>query len=308
MRKTNLQKLQDVMQGAGIDPDKQRTVMLGMSKIRRMRGAVSKEDADWGAILTSLAQERRSVATNMHNRKPELRPMYVEYLSIMDKVKERIEIARTHGAPADAAKAAVDANHLRELEGARPGPTNGPKWQSWVPPHIRTAFTNKVVQTYASIGRATGNKFIPFVPLAVRKDVERMRTLLTTTITRIRDSHEAAPGTNAAYTPYRALYLCAARMAEREMARRLKAYELGTTNPVDNPLPVNWLALLDAPMRARLRAAQVNPAAVDSEGLQDFLTEASQHVVEDMQAFDIEHAAAHPVEPEQENADGAAQD
>ena len=296
MRKTVLDKLQDVLRKAGVAPDKQQEIMLEMNVIRHIRGKVSKEDADWGALLTTLAQERRSVATNMHNRNPKLRPIYVEYIAIMDKVKERIEIAKMKGTPADAQRAAAEANTLRELEGRPAGPTNGTKWQTWVPPHIRAAFTAQVELVYASIGRTKGNRFIPFIPLAVRKDVERMRTLLTTTIKRIRESHENAPGTGVAYTPYRALYLCAARMAEIQLWQRLKAYESGAANPVDNPLPVNWLALLDGTMRARLRAAQENPGLVSPEGLQHFLADAPDNVLQDMTDQDVEHAAAHPVE------------
>lgn len=303
MRKTVLDKLQDVLRKAGVAPDKQQEIMLEMNVIRHLRGKASKEDADWASLLTTLAQERRSVATNMHNRTPALRPIYIEYIAIMDKVKERIEIAKMKGTPADAAKAAAEANALRELEGKPPGPTNGTKWQTWVPPHIRAAFTNKVEQAYASTGRTKGNRFIPFIPLAVRKDVERVRTLLTTTISRIRESHENAPGTSMAYTPYRALFLCAARMAEIQLWQRLKAFEQGSANPVDHPLPVNWLALLDGPMRARLRAAQENPAAVDTEGLDHFLINAPGETLQDFQAHDTEHAVAHPVEDE-ENSTG----
>jgi len=290
-------KLKAIMNQHGVPTATQQAVIddvIGTAAAKK-----GTEHAGYGVLLADLAKVRDTMRTNMSNRKPELRPMYEEYVTILDKVRERIHIARLHGSLAEATAAAALVNEQRAAEGREPGPDNSATWQSWVPPHIKTAFTNKAAQTYARIGMVKGNRFVPFIPATEVRAAKKHAARLGTTLRRIRETHEAAPGAGVAYTPYRALYLCAARMAERELARRVKAFELGTADPVTSPLPVNWLALLDAPMRARLRAAQENPADVSAEGLADFLTEAPDNVLQDMHAFDVEHAQAQEISTSQ---------
>jgi hypothetical protein len=188
----------------------------------------------------------------------------------MDAVKEKMCIASLTQSPSEAHAAALKANEVRVLEGKAPNGTNSSHWPTWVPPRIRDAFITKLSATYARTHQRQGTRFTPFMTATHRKYTKQVMDNTLATIKRIRSTHASVEGGTSGYTPYRALYLCAARMAEKALYTRLKGYELGTHNTIDHPLPVNWLALLDAPMRARLREAQVNPNAVSLEGLDHF--------------------------------------
>lgn len=229
-----------------------------------------RADVAWAALLDELQTDRRSIMGNLSTRPAYLREHYLAYISIMDKVRERMLIAQSKGTPEDARRAAAIANAQREQEGKPVNGTDSNTWVSWVPPRVREQLCAAVSQAYVAAGSVRGKRFVPFTSTAKRRELKQRTDNLTKTIKRVRSTHESFPNSGRAYTPYRALYLCAARMAEKELYRRLKAYELGTQNPIDNPLPVNWLALLDAPMRQRLRQAQENPHAVSPEGLAHF--------------------------------------
>lgn len=262
--------------------------------------AAPRPKGGWVDMLSTLRKDKRSIETNMHNRSEAMHAVYAEYLAIMSKVRERMQIAQAHGTPADAERAAALVNEARALEGKRPLGTNGKSWQSWVPPHIREQLAAKVTQAYDNANYKRGNRFIPFIPTAARKSAKTVASNLTAALGRIRRDHESAPNSGRGYTLYRALHLAAARMAERELHRRLKAMEAGVENPVDNPLPVNWLALLDAPMRARLRDAQKNPAGVSLEGLDQFHDPAPEQVRGDMMADDATSAQQAQEIPDEE--------
>ena len=221
-------------------------------------------------MLTLLATDRRSISQNMGKRSEDMRPIYEEYLCIMDAVKEKMCIASLTQSPEQAHAAALKANEVRVLEGKTPNGTNAAHWPTWVPPRMRDAFTTKLSATYTRTGQRQGTRFIPFTTSTHRKYTKQVTDNTLVTIKRIRSTHATDTNGTSGYTPYRALHLAAARMAEKALYTRLKGYELGTHNTIDHPLPVNWLALLDAPMRARLREAQVNPNAVSLEGLDHF--------------------------------------
>jgi hypothetical protein len=227
-------------------------------------------ESKWNSMLAALAVDRRSIAQNMDKRTETMRPLYVEYLNLMDAVREKMRIASMHGTPEQAHSAAVKANEVRILEGKAPNGTCTTYWPTWVPPRVRDDFNTRLAAQYTRMGTRKGTRFTPFTTSTHRKYTKQVKDNTLSTIKRIRSTHATDIGGTSGYTPYRALYLCAARMAEKELYTRLKGYELGTHNTIDHPLPVNWLALLDAPMRERLREAQVNPNAVSLEGLDHF--------------------------------------
>lgn len=289
MEKVSLTSVTKAMNAAGITPEKQAVVM----DLLQPRTRTGK---DWKGLLDTLARDRRSMVTNMHNRSEALRPLYAEYVAIMDKVLERIQIAATNGTPADAARAAALVNEQRAAEGRRPIYSDGPHWQTWVSPHIRQAFAAKVTQAYDTMGYKRGNRFIPFVPLDVRKDVDIRVGWHREMFARMRRDHEYMPNTGKGNTPYRALMLCATRMAERQLDNLVLSYKVSTANILENVLPVNWLALLDAPMRARVRAAQRNPAGVDLEGLSQFYDPTPEEVRVDFDVEDARYVTQNPLD------------
>ncbi len=227
-------------------------------------------ESKWKAMLSALASDRRSIAQNMDKRSADMRPFYVEYLTILDTVREKMRIAATQGTPEQAHALALKTNEARIVEGKPPNGTNATYWATWVPPRIREDFAARLSAHYTRTRQRQGTRFTPFVTGTHRAQAKQAADNLRATIGRIRDTHASHPGAATGYTPYRALYLCAARMAEKALYARQQGYALGTHNTIDHPLPVNWLALLDAPMRERLRAAQDNPHAVTLDGLAHF--------------------------------------
>lgn len=300
MRPTVIQRVTTVLRSF---PEIQPHVIHAVTAALSTTNKAVRINSKWKAMLSALATDRRSISQNMGKRSEDMRPLYEEYLCIMDAVKEKMCIASLTQSPSEAHAAALKANESRVLEGKAPNGTNSSHWPTWVPPRIRDAFNTKLSATYARTHQRQGTRFTPFMTATHRTYTKQVTDNTLATIKRIRSTH-ASHGATTGYTPYRALYLCAARMAEKELYIRLKGYELGTHNTIDHPLPVNWLALLDAPMRERLREAQENPNAVSPEGLDHFYAPprgitASQEMPE---LTDID--AAHAQAEERYEADG----
>lgn len=267
MRPTTIQRVTIVLRSF---PEIQPHVIHAVTTALSTTNKAVRTDSKWKAMLAALATDRRSISQNMGKRSEDMRPIYEEYLCIMDAVKEKMCIASLTQTPEQAHAAALKANEARAIEGKTPNGTNAAHWPTWVPPRIRDAFNTKLSATYARTHQRQGTRFTPFMTAAHRQYTKQVMDNTLATIKRIRSTHATDTNGTSGYTPYRALYLCAARMAEKALYTRLKGYELGTHNTIDHPLPVNWLALLDAPMRERLREAQVNPNAVSLEGLDHF--------------------------------------
>lgn len=292
MRSILLQTIGVVMSRHDISHTVQNEIIRELSKKHGTGKHTTAKEAEWDKLLLPLKVERRRMTTNLHNRSTGQRHIYAEYIELLKEVEKRIEIAQTHHKTvAEATQAAAEQNEARITQGKRPLAECGDTWQSWVPPHVKQEFAAKVTKSYDDAGYHSGNRFVPFIPAATRKEAVQRSKNLRGTFERIRTVCETSPGTNAGATPYRALQLAAVRMAEISLDKLLKSYELGSANPVDTPVPVNWLALLDAPMRRRLADAQANPAAVTTDGLTQFYDPAPEHVQEDFNAWDTEGLA-----------------
>lgn len=280
------EKLRDAMIACGATTEMVEGVL---SKLRKTLPEPDEVAAPWEALLAPLRAHLRSMQSNMHNRAPATAIAFESYLGVLKKVKEQIEVARLkHVWLPTAIEAAAQRNAERMREGRPAGATCGPTWQSWVPDSVRTAVESEFTKAYESASIVRTRRFKPFVNPAAAKNVAKCANLLRTTLERIRGSYASTERKGKAATPYRALWLCAARMAERELDRRLKLAELeGMQHLAKNPLPVNWLALLDAPMRRRLRDAAAAPDAVSPAGLEDFYAPELQQTYEQ---FDAEFA------------------
>ncbi len=296
MRQTTLLRVVHAMNQAGIPKSSQDIVTNAL----RATSAEDRADVSWAALLTALAYDRRAVVNNLSTRPPYLRPHYDAYIQIMDKVRESMEVARTKGSPEDAQRAADKANVERAERGLPPNGRNTNQWPTWVPPRVRESLLANINRAYIEAGYTKGSRFMPFTPPAKRRELKERTDNTLATIKRIRSTHASVDGGTSGYTPYRALHLAAARMAEKALYTRLKGYELGTHNTIDHPLPVNWLALLDAPMRARLREAQVNPNAVTLDGLDHFYEPprgiTSLAEMPELTEMDAAHAQEHGLE------------
>jgi len=293
MRTTSLNKLARLLNRPEIPAHVQIEIVNAM----RNTSKSERTSIAWKRIFSILAADKRSIVNNQGKRPEYLKQVYAEYLALIEKVHTRMKIAQLHGSPEDAERAAAKLNADRAHAGEPPLGACSTHWATWIPPKVREDFCHKVTVAYEHAGRRVTNKFIPFCPPNQRRVIHTMIVNLKKAIKRVRSRHESYPGANHGYTPYRALYLAAARMAERGLDKITKGYELGALNPIDNPPPVNWLALVEPAMRARLRAAQENPHDVDLQGLETFYAPLPDNTpTDELDATDQAHASTHPLE------------
>ena len=271
-------KLLSLLVEEGVPPVSQTRIINGLYGTTETR---SKHNADtsWEPLLHCLRTDKSNVQSNRNNWAAGMAPIYDEYIGLLSAIRERIEKARS--AP-DTPKLAqytqqiLTKNRKRATDGKPSVGDCNANWASWIPPHIRKAFADRVAFKYIEMGRSGGTMFTPFVTRALKQRIRmRVDTLRSTMLdTRRACSCEAgthvAPDNWAANTPYKALYLAAVRMAERELYRRTVMHEHDGLTMLDVTIPVHWKHLLTAEMRARLLAGDDMPFAVTLDGLDNF--------------------------------------
>jgi len=288
MANVTIKGLSAAMTKAGIDPVAQAKILDDFRKMRGDRASTGQLYTDeWRALIRELQKDKRVMQTNLHNRNDTLQLVHKEYIDLLTKIRTRIERAAAKGVSiAEFTKATAQENERRAAAGLPLLGDHTGHWQSWATPAERLDMQSKVTQAYAQLKNVKGSKFVPFVPTRTLRQARQTEKNLRGTFARMRATLETAPKSGMGATPYRALQLAAVRMAEISLGKLLKSYELGSANPADTPVPVNWYALLDAPMRRRLKDAQTNPAGVTLDGLDQFYDPAPAHVQEDFNEWD----------------------
>lgn len=230
------------------------------------------ESLRWKALLAQLQYDRRTITSNRARWAPELVPLYEDYIALMDRTRERIEAKSMEYTMREVAQAAYRENQRRLRDKLPPIGSHGAQWQTWVSPKKRTEFCDAVAAVYATIERGKGNRWVPFQPTSFRREMkartERVRHAIASVVRLV--SCPTYPGHHVANTYYGALLLAATDMATKELNRRVAHHKTGLLNPFDHPIPVQWVHLCDATMRARLKAAHLNPAAVTPDGIERF--------------------------------------
>lgn len=238
------------------------------------RNTLSGRSGVWTALLMSARHARTMVKTNRSKWAPDLVPLYEEYVDILSTIVSRIQqtlvTVDVDGQPVSLetfTRVCAQRNLTRQREGKPESAVCNGQWQSWIAKTRREEFALKVEQHYAAMPVASkGGRFTPFFTRELRAAIHIRTQRLNVTIQSIRrqmaNCGTAPPMAN---TPYAALYLAAARMAERRLAQLALV-----PATIDTAVPVNWLHLLDAPMRARLQEAGRSPEDVDTHGLSSF--------------------------------------
>lgn len=259
------------------------TVAAAIYDVKQMRASKSakldiqqeKKHDEWSVLKKDLKAERRSLQTNLNNRPGYILDAHKAYIEVVNRTLERIEQVEAHGKTiAEVMREVAQTNQARVLQGQQPLGTCGHHWMSWVPLHVQEDITRQFAKAYVSADHKK-RKFVPFKNTVVdREDTNRLAALRET-IARIRRTYDTSKlGTGE--TPYRALWLRAARMAEIQLYQRLKERKEGVSSAVMRPMPVNWQHLLDGPMRKRLKAAVADPGGVTLDGLKDFYDDSLQ--------------------------------
>lgn len=268
------------------------------------RRSVLAAESTWDNLEHEVRAAIKAVATNRSKWPPQYKELYERYLALIREARDDIDNARnmlvrdpdTPDGPKVPAKVA-DITRLAAKRNAKTN-TNGPTctatWQTWIDPKARDDLINAFDAVFLD-NKTKGNRPRPFMGGNIKSHteaaitrlesfIERQRTVLT--IPGLR--HPTAP------TPYAALHLAAIRMAERALDKWKAEYKRDPYIALTNQLPVNWMHLLEPEMRARIIAADKNPASVSPEGLSAFLTEADPFTPPDGQPdhdFDAEPTA-----------------
>jgi hypothetical protein len=276
MRKTAALRVQEALILFNIPMDKQREIMnaafgLTASATARLRPKTSHIAQSWVSTIEPLHAQRRILSSNSRKWPADLRPVYEKYLALIDAVLMKMRAAAESGTLADETARIALVNAERKKDGRPSLGARDKRWQSWVPPHIRTQITEEFEIAYIKAGRTKGNRMTPFVTHAIRAASAARAERLKASIKLTRNMHRTPYHTgDYAHTPYRALYMAAARMAERTLAQLVIKHKQCKANVYDAPIPVNWKHLLTPEMRKRLDAADKNPDATTLDGIESF--------------------------------------
>lgn len=244
--------LQQILNRADIPAHVQRELFNAITNPSRTGlGAVAE---DWRALLDRARHARRMVMTNKPRWAPDVAQFYQRYIDILSVVAKRIEEASitldTDGNPMSLAafttrRAAVNKQRIKN--GERPYAPCGTRWQDWVPEHIRTQLMHDVEAHYGTSENG-GARFTPFITRELKREtaqrIDRVKAALKNITKECANCGTSPP---MADNLYGALYLAAARQAERGLRKYTKA-----ANMLDTQCPVNWLHLLEPKMRARI--------------------------------------------------------
>lgn len=242
--------------------------------------------ASFDTVLAEARQAKRAVLSNKSKWVPELADLYEQYVQVVQAAIDDIDGTRTalvtdpdnpEGAkiPLSLSRAtAIRASKNAKLRAAgKPeGPSCTANWPTWVDPAKRRELIEAFDAAYLSIGRGRGRRFIPFATTSIVKDNTRAMLRHRKFIDDQRDILSDRPD-GMGSTHYRALHLCALRMAELWLDNYARDLKARTIHPALNPVPVNWTHMLTPEMRARLREADADPGAVTPEGLTSFYKE-----------------------------------
>lgn len=252
--------------------------------------AAVKDDVTWDSLLNGV-QHSIAVLTSNRSRWPaHMVPLYEEYRQIMHDTKAEIIATRAtllpdpdnpKGARLPATldvvrKLAARRNDKLRKTGAPLMPACTDHWPSWVSPAKVSDLIERFERAYDLHGGGRGKRLIPFATTTVTKSLNRTivrhRAFIDSQRNAILAADPDADRENGrVHQRYGALHLCALRQAEMWLDNYEREVRKRTKHPVLDPVPVNWLHLLEPELRRRVRAADENPAGVTPEGLGSFL-------------------------------------
>ena len=241
--------------------------------------------SQFDGLLYEVGEVRRVLLSNRSKWVPVLVPLYNEYVDMLRQVHADVTAASalmlkdpnspgSARAPATLAQiTAISERKNKALPAHEQGPTRTGVWTSWVAPADKARLIEAFDTAYACMGRGRGNRFIPFSTQTnranMKRGVARHRKFIDD-MRRVTCNRPDGKGS----THYRALHLCALRMAELWLDNYEKDIRLKHRHPATDPVPVNWTHMLTSDMRQRVAAADANPTDyIDPTGLGSFLDE-----------------------------------
>ncbi len=240
-------------------------------------------ETSFDVVLDGARRAKRALLSNKAKWPDELAPHYANYARCIQSVVDDIETTRMlllknpdnpSGPKVPASLSRITAiaakrNAKQRANHEPEGPTCGASWPSWVEPELRQSIVDAFDRAYALMGRGRGRRFTPFHTTAIAQDMNRAiirhRRFIDDQRLVLADRRDGRGSTH-----YRALHLCALRMAEMWLDGYERDIKARVRNPSTHPIPVNWMHMLTKDMRDRVRDADDNPAGISAVGLTSF--------------------------------------
>lgn len=223
-------------------------------------------------MLYSLAQLDEclsAVRSGLKRCRPNRRPVYEAYIALL--VKTRAVITSTlRGTPeapnptlVQIRAQAAQTNEARRAQGKRPLGECGAHWSSWIPPHVRETTLLAFEQMYAdevAKGIKPGSRLVPFLTITQRRDMRQRWTKLREECQRHIDAYTRFNKDVGRLKNHSREWMIEDELLRERRRAAGAAMAVISKNihitGVMEPPPINWVHLLEAPERARLRAAE----------------------------------------------------
>ena len=241
------------------------------------------DEASWDSLIAGAQHSIFNLTSNKSRWPADMVHLYEEYRSLIHDTRAGIEKARDAlvkdpdnpdgpKIPLTLARATAIAaarNRKRAAAGEPLGPACGTHWPSWVDPDIAADLTARFDRANAMRGGGRGKRVVPFATTSVIKDMNRAivrhRKFIDDQRAIVADRPHGMGSTH-----YRALHLCAMRMAELWLDGYERDIKQHIRHPAFSPVPVNWLHMLTRDMRERVRRADADAMDIEPDGLYSF--------------------------------------
>lgn len=221
--------MRQILQEYGLPKHTVSDLMKQVHAAESVRESV-KRCHDWAYVLTPLRQQIRSLASSQRKwaADPQRGPVFSAYLTLLRKVRDKIESARTLN---------TAGKTIPEIAAEKNLPMRGLRWAAWVPENVKNTFTLEFEKLYALIDKP-GKRLIPF-STAVERTASDVRwdNLLGQCLSD--REGRTGPGAGDQAPMLRALDLAIQAIQNRELGQEA---------------PVQWMHLLSAEERHAVTA------------------------------------------------------
>jgi hypothetical protein len=298
MRLTISDRVLAGMTAAGISEPRIHDAMTRIFAPAVVRSVVNKAmivENEWTALKRPLLMHIKTMGGNIRKAPAYLQPVLSTYIQHLRAARNDMDVCASMmvknpdhkadpNAPpkrlpcvADITRLTARQNSELESRGQLIGPERKARWQTWIAPDVRKQIVRDVEIAYARNGAGSGRRARPFITsddvVIQQKMLLRLRAFIDDTRRIEGDVDSHGPGSFMMVqgsTPARALQLCAMRMLERALNQWEKDNAKDYMHGIEHPLPVNWMHLLEAPLRKRVLDAREPGATISLEGISDF--------------------------------------
>ncbi len=252
MKKSILEKLQDVLRRTAIDESTRREIMRAVAI---EAPPTTNFKVEWDAMRAPLQHHLTIMRSNARKscESIDLKMLRRAYIHELDIANRAIK-----------AKAG---------DYSQPVPQGAKYWQDWIPTTKRNQLIDQFRDVYQDIyfaKRKGGRRMIPFITKELLHANALGYTRVLTDIMRERHKHLAPGSRSKADTPMGALMLFALKQAEARIEDEGKAIKAEDLHPHTSRPKAHWLDYCDAPTKRRVEEALAG-GYIDTDKLDQYL-------------------------------------